>query len=115
MAEPLFSDSQKTELAKHKMLYQHNLSKAKAHAQCSLQAASSLMELYVVFSDAVERIRSQKEMLEFQRRLSDNVGIEINFRAEELAQRKLELKERLAELIKKTKANITRLRKNSNR
>ena len=115
MADPLFSDKQKTKLAQHKMLYNHNLSQASQFAQCSLQAATSLLELCILFVEAIERIRTQKEMTDFLRRLRDNVKIEIQFKSDDFDTRKIELKERLAELTRKTRTNITRLRKNAHK
>jgi len=115
MAEPLFSDKQKNKLAQHKVLYKHNLSQASQYAQCSLQAASALFELCVIFAEVVERIRSQKEMVEFLRRLQDNVKIEIQFKSDDLETRKIELKDSLTELIRKNRAKITRLRKSANK
>ena len=115
MATPLFSEKQKTELAQHKMLHQHNLGQAKKFALCSLQAHQALLELYLVFVDVVEKIRSKKEMTEFLRRLSENADIEIQFRSEDLNTQKIELNDKLTEFMKKTKTNITRLRKSLDR
>ncbi len=111
MAEPLFSDGQKTALAQHKVLYEHNLLAAKLYAQCSLQAAVALLEILQIFADAVERIRNQKELTEFQHRLYLNTRIEVEFKSTGTNAKKVELNEKLAQLTQKTKGTVTRLRK----
>lgn len=75
MTEPLFSDSQKTRLAQQKVLYEHNLAEAKKFAQCSLNAASALLEILQLLRESVERIRTQKEMAEVLTRLQVNARI----------------------------------------